>query len=72
MCHRVLRFVKHTGCGHNSFQGDSVIDCRSRDCTISSHHPSPCNRCTCRRYYGQPHRLITNEVPDKCPLCKRS
>ncbi|KAI6039071.1 hypothetical protein EDC04DRAFT_2688928 [Pisolithus marmoratus] len=52
MCHRLLRFVRHTACGHNSFQGDSVIDCRSRECKISSHHPSPCNPCTCRRYYG--------------------
>lgn len=66
MCHRQLRFVKSTGCGHLTFTGETNIDCRSRHCYISSSHPSSCGSsqapCHCRRYYGQPQRVVTNEV----------
>lgn len=56
MCHRLLNLVKHTECGHNTFLGDSLIDCRSAYCIHSTVHPSTCHStskpCTCRRYYG--------------------
>ncbi|KAG0707758.1 hypothetical protein DFH29DRAFT_596448 [Suillus ampliporus] len=66
MCYRELRFTKNTACGHLTFQGDTYIDCSARDCNLSTSHPSTCGSpvrpCNCRRYYGQPQRLITQEV----------
>ncbi|KAF8559572.1 hypothetical protein OG21DRAFT_463833 [Imleria badia] len=62
MCHRQLKLVKHTECGHNSFVGDSLIDCRTDSCIHSAAHPPTCHSppCTCRRYYEQPQRIITH------------
>ncbi|KAJ3987332.1 hypothetical protein F5890DRAFT_1405499 [Lentinula detonsa] len=66
MCHRQLRFVKSTACGHLTFTGETNIDCRSRHCHLSTAHPSSCDSprapCSCKRYYGQPQRIVTNEV----------
>lgn len=65
MCHRQLKFIRSTGCGHLTFTGEVNIDCRSRHCYISSSHPANCGShapCRCRRYYGQPQRIVTHEV----------
>ncbi|KAG1853729.1 hypothetical protein DFJ58DRAFT_391408 [Suillus subalutaceus] len=73
MCYRQLRFTKNTACGHLTFQGDTYIDCFTRDCKLSTSHPTTCGSqgrpCNCRRYYSQPQRLITLEQPGKCPQC---
>ncbi|KAI9566432.1 hypothetical protein HD554DRAFT_1111305 [Boletus coccyginus] len=73
MCHRRLKFVRHTACGHLTFLRESLVDCGSDTCTISSAHPPDCNSpqkpCSCRRYYGQPQRLVTRQVPEKCSTC---
>ncbi|OAX44648.1 hypothetical protein K503DRAFT_678251 [Rhizopogon vinicolor AM-OR11-026] len=66
MCFRQLRFTKNLTCGHLSFEGDTYIDCLGEGCKLSRSHPttcgSPARPCNCRRYYGQPQRLITQEV----------
>ncbi|KAJ3759874.1 hypothetical protein EV361DRAFT_531350 [Lentinula raphanica] len=71
MCHRQLRFVKSTACGHLTFTGETNIDCRSRHCHLSTAHPPSCGSprapCNCKRYYGQPQRIVTNEVGLQCP-----
>ncbi|KAH9951245.1 hypothetical protein B0H21DRAFT_271585 [Amylocystis lapponica] len=73
MCHRQLRFIKMTGCGHLQFTGDTTLDCNRRDCFISSAHPPNCangqTNCRCRRYYTQPERITTSEQPGKCNIC---
>lgn len=55
MCYRQLRFTKNTACGHLTFQGDTYIDCLTRDCMLSTSHPTTCGSpgrpCNCRRYY---------------------
>ncbi|KAF9069623.1 hypothetical protein BDP27DRAFT_1165848, partial [Rhodocollybia butyracea] len=66
MCFRRLRFVRSTVCGHLTFTGETIVDCGSRICHISSMHPSSCGSsrapCNCKRYYDQPQRIVTNEV----------
>ncbi|KAF9464698.1 hypothetical protein BDZ94DRAFT_1255699 [Collybia nuda] len=66
MCHRKLRFIKSTICGHLTYTGDTNIDCGSTQCYLSTSHPEECGSkntpCDCRRYYGQPERIVTNEV----------
>ncbi|CAL1704750.1 unnamed protein product [Somion occarium] len=78
MCHRQLRFFKANGCGHLTFTGETTIDCGSRDCYLSSHHPKNCGSpasdkhlCNCLRYYTQPERIITHQIPGSCPRCSR-
>ncbi|KAH9934740.1 uncharacterized protein B0H18DRAFT_978002, partial [Fomitopsis serialis] len=68
MCHRQLRFYKAKQCGHLTFTGETYIDCNSRECFLSTAHPSTCGApgsrilCRCRRYYTQPERITTHEV----------
>ncbi|KAJ7449807.1 hypothetical protein FB451DRAFT_739113 [Mycena latifolia] len=61
MCHRQLLFTKALRCGHSIYSREVVVDCLSRHCRLSTAHPPTCQRCTCRRYYGQPERLVTHE-----------
>lgn len=66
MCHRQYKFVRARECGHLSKIGERVVDCNSRSCFLSAAHPRNCGahgqRCNCRRYYGQPERLVMGEV----------
>ncbi|KAJ7273710.1 hypothetical protein B0H12DRAFT_507490 [Mycena haematopus] len=62
MCHRQLFFTKALRCGHSTYSSEIMVDCQSRYCRLSSAHPRNCPRCTCRRYYGQPERLVSAEV----------
>ncbi|KAJ7452415.1 hypothetical protein B0H11DRAFT_2073310 [Mycena galericulata] len=72
MCHRQLLFTKAIRCGHSTYSSEVLIDCQSRYCRLSTAHPPSCSqRCTCRRYYGQPERLITQEIRGYCPQCAR-
>src|ERR1700722_2276204 len=56
MCRRLLRFTRSSVCRHLTFTSDSYIDCRSKQCYLSTSHPpncgSPQSPCNCRRYYG--------------------
>ncbi|KAI0320108.1 hypothetical protein OF83DRAFT_1106632, partial [Amylostereum chailletii] len=70
MCHRQLRFSKSTTCGHLIFTGQSDIDCNQSDCYHSVAHSPSCRPCTCRRFYTQPERTVTAEVPERCSLCR--
>lgn len=72
MCHRQLRFVKTTPCGHLTFIGDTNVDCGSSDCYNSTNHPSTCGtraQCRCRRYFDKPERIITGETQGPCSQC---
>ncbi|KAF9005646.1 hypothetical protein BDQ17DRAFT_1353522 [Cyathus striatus] len=73
MCHRQLRFVKSTECGHLTRTSETNVDCGSLQCFLSVAHPSNCGSpmipCSCRRYYGQPERIVTQQVPGKCRQC---
>ncbi|KJA27220.1 hypothetical protein HYPSUDRAFT_35828 [Hypholoma sublateritium FD-334 SS-4] len=71
MCHRQLRFVKSTGCGHLTLTGEVVIDCGAQNCQISVSHPSNCTSSECHRYYERPERLTTHQVPGKCNQCSQ-
>lgn len=62
MCRRQLRFTKSSTCGHLTFNGQTIIDCRSEECHLStSAHVGNCTS-QCRRYYEMPERLTTKEV----------
>ncbi|KAJ7940642.1 hypothetical protein B0H13DRAFT_1939088 [Mycena leptocephala] len=72
MCHRQLFFTKALRCGHSIYSSEIMVDCQSRYCRLSTAHPRNCiQRCTCRRYYGQPERLVTQEIPGYCGQCPR-
>ncbi|KAI0062391.1 hypothetical protein BV25DRAFT_683804 [Artomyces pyxidatus] len=75
MCHRQLRFLSSTLCGHLIFSGETNIDCNDSHCHISRAHPADCGEpprfqapCTCRRYYTQPERLVTGQVGTTPPV----
>jgi hypothetical protein len=74
MCRRQLRFTKSIACGHLTFTGDEIIDCRSDECHLSSAHLENCVTPQCRRYYEKPERLVTKEVRFKKfqPGCLKS
>ncbi|KAF8212240.1 hypothetical protein K438DRAFT_1806219 [Mycena galopus ATCC 62051] len=44
-------------CGHSTLSSEIMVDCQSRYCRLSRAHPLNCQRCTCRRYYGEFVRL---------------
>ncbi|THU91163.1 hypothetical protein K435DRAFT_780887 [Dendrothele bispora CBS 962.96] len=71
MCHRQLRFIRNSACGHLTYTGDTKVDCRARSCYLSSSHPPNCPHCTCKRYYTQPERIVTHETPSRCAQCSR-
>ncbi|KAF9482748.1 hypothetical protein BDN70DRAFT_772267, partial [Pholiota conissans] len=62
MCHRQLRFVKSSACGHLTLTSETVIDCGALHCQYSSTHPAGCTSTQCRRYYEKPERIVTHQV----------
>jgi len=68
MCHRQLRFIKSTGCGHLTRNGETTVDCQDRTCHLSRAHGTKCVTPHCRRYYEQPERIISYEVSDSRPI----
>ncbi|TDL27468.1 hypothetical protein BD410DRAFT_422417 [Rickenella mellea] len=69
MCHRILRYTRCTGCTWLTFIGDSQVDCLSPACANSRTHPRDCPNCRCRRWFGQPERVVLHETPPKCVEC---
>jgi len=60
MCHRRLYFNKVISCGHVLFKEEKMVDCQEPDCANSSAHAHPkgCKYPGCRRYYGNPERIV--------------
>ncbi|KAJ6596890.1 hypothetical protein DFH09DRAFT_1133027 [Mycena vulgaris] len=69
MCHRQLFFTKALRCGHSTYSSEVVVDCQSRYCRLSNAHPPNCPRCTCRRYYGHPERIVNQQIQARCAQC---